>query len=66
MMNVKEHLCILWSGLWRMMIFLIVFAALIFVGVWFDPWGALLVVFIIIVFGFSYLIGLSVHDNRDP
>lgn len=66
MMNVKEHLCILWSGLWRMMIGLAVVAALIFLGVWFDPWGSLLVVFIIFVFGFSYLIGLSVHDNRDP
>jgi hypothetical protein len=59
----KEQLSILWSGLWRLMIGLAILAALIFLGVWFDPWGPLLVVLFIFMIGFSYLIGLSVHGK---
>ena len=59
----KEHLSILWSGLWRMLVILTAFTALISIGVWFDPWGPLLVVLFIFVIGFSYLIGMAVHDK---
>lgn len=63
MMNAKEQLSILWSGLWRMLVILTAFTALIFLGVWFDPWGPLLVVLFIFIIAFSYLIGLAVHGK---
>lgn len=63
MMNAKEQLSILWSGLWRMLVFLTAFASVIFVGVWLDPWGFVLSIAFVFVILFSYLIGLTVHGK---
>lgn len=58
----KEHLIILWTGLWRMLIPLIAMIALVGLFVWLGP-AAILVIAIIGFFVAAYIVGKVVRDE---